>query len=148
MEDKTFFTNKIFMDQQELNKKKGFISLITVIILVFTTVIVVSSVLLISTDSFNNNEILFKQFQSRQFADTCVEYAIENLKNDQNYIGNETITFSNGNCQILTITGVGNINRTIQAIGNFEDAFTRIEVNLVEVIPLTDINYWRYVQQF
>ena len=130
------------MQQQQLNKK-GFVTLFSLIILMVVSVSVFTSILLVNVDSLNSVEATRQGIVARSLANSCMGIAINELKDDQAYAGNETFTFSQGSCQIISISGSGNTNRTIRVSGDAGGYVRKVEALVLEINPATNISYWQ-----
>jgi hypothetical protein len=82
------------------------------------------------------------------YADSCAEEALEKLREGVYYTGGETLTFSEGNCQIQTISGTGNFNRTVQTTGTVGTIIRKVEVIVSTVHPAITITSWKDVPSF
>lgn len=132
------------MQQQQLNKN-GFVTLFSLIILMVISVSVFTSILLVNIDSLNSVEATRQGIVARSLANSCMEIAINELKDDQAYTGNETFTFTNGTCQIISISGSGNTNRTIRVSGSADGYVRKVEALVLEINPATSISYWQEI---
>lgn len=126
----------------------GYIGLLTVLII--TTVLLFLSLsvglggLRISTISLSQSSSL----NAKLAAEGCIEHALYELKLDDTYAGNEGLTVGSATCQLETIGGSGNENRTIQATGTNGSSIKRIEVIVSQVNPETTISSWTEVTSF
>ena len=130
------------MDQQQSDKKRGFVTLVTVIIIGGIATVITISLLFISADSFTAAGDVVQSTQARGLADMCAERAINQLKLSTSYTGSENISAFNGSCQIATVTGSGNTNRTIQATGIYFRTTRKVQVVISQVNPTTTISSW------
>lgn len=127
---------------------RGTIALI--VILIISTLILVIAL----TIGFLNQGILRSAGQDNQssksyyLAQACAETALIKLKQDINYVGDETLNIEDANCQIGTILGSGNENRTIQAWANFQEQVRKLKIKVSVVNPQTQIISWQEVADF
>lgn len=131
------------MLQQHLNKKKGFSTTTIVIILSFVSVLIVSSSLLASTDTFLSSNQILSGVESKALANSCAEVALNALKLDNTYAGNQNINLGNGTCNILSISGSGNTNRIFGVRATVRNVTRELEVSVQTINPTTILNYWR-----
>lgn len=136
------------MDLQLSVKKHGFVTLTSVLILGVVALAVTTTILTVSTDLIINSETIVQSDQSKALADTCAELALNELKKDTGYTGNQTLNLGEGSCEILTVQGSGNTTRTIQAEGNIEGVIRRVVVEVDQVNPDTQISSWQEVADF
>ena len=135
---------KHFMQQQRSNKQ-GFVTLFSLIILMIISIAVFSSILLVNVDSLRSVEAVRQGIIARSLANTCAEVALNKLKDDNNYQGNESLTLTSGSCEILSISGSGNTNRIIRTTGNANQFIRKSEIKVTTLNPSTDIDYWREI---
>ncbi len=131
------------MVQHRSNNKKGFVTLASVILLMFIAIAVFTSILTINIDSFKGVEALREGLRAKTLANSCVEIALDKLKLDDTYTGNEVIQITPiDQCEILLISGTGNTNRVIRTIGRTDGYVRKIEVSISEINPDTIISNW------
>lgn len=129
--------------QQQRSNKKGFVTLFSLIILMIISVTVFTSILLVNVDSLNSVEATRQGIVARSLANSCMEIALNKLKDDQTYTGNETFTFTQGSCQVISVTGSGNTNRTIRVSGDSGGYIRKAEALVLQINPSTNISYWQ-----
>ena len=128
--------------------QKGYIALILILIISGVTLLIA-----ISTSLFGISESgmgLQKSQSSEVFylATLCAEDALMKLKDDLNYSGNETLTFDEGSCDILSLEGSGNQDRTIKTTGAAYNQTRKIKIEIAQVNPIMEINTWQEVVSF
>ena len=123
--------------------KKGYVALVTVIILAAVTSVVALTALSLGTDSTIFSAEKQNQSLAKSYANSCMEIAINKLKASTSYIGNESMAVGNGTCQILTISGSGNSNRTIQTKGFSGTVVRKLQVTITTVNPSTIYSSWQ-----
>jgi hypothetical protein len=133
------------MQLRQLGKTKdGFIALVTVVVLAAIMSIVTVFLLIISTDSVNSVGVSENSLKANQLAHSCAEIALGKLKINIFYTGNETISYgTNMSCFINTITGSGNLNRTIITTGTVKNAVRKSQVVVSVLNPSTVITSWQ-----
>lgn len=138
-----------FLKTSNLSQKtKGFIALVSVLVIGAVGISVAVSLILLGLGSSRTS---FSQEQSNQakgLASACAEKALSSLKQDLNYKGNETLNLGQGSCEIKSVSGSGNNNRTIQTIGRVGRILRRTQIVILEVNPQTQISSWREVADF
>lgn len=110
------------------NCSNGYIALMTVLIL--------SGILIMVSVFFSQSEILISNFpiknlnsvQAKEYANSCVQIALDKFLQSQTYQGNETQNFTTGgSCQILPITS--NLNQyTLETTGTYNSITRKIKV--------------------
>lgn len=129
-------------------KPGGFVTLISVLIVGTVGAAIAVSLLLLGTDNYRATANIENSRLSQALADACAEKALDGLRADINYAGNETINFARGSCQILTIIGAGSENPIIQTIGNVNTLVRRDEIEVIQVSEQVKIGTWREVADF
>ena len=122
----------------------GFIALITVLIILGVVLLVGLG---ISQLSIGEAQMSLQKYQSSQafyLANLCAEDALMKLKNDSNYLGNETITIGRESCQILPIEG----QWTVKVSANFQNQIKKIKIVINQINPEMIIDSWQEVPDF
>lgn len=123
---------------------RGFIALITVLIILGVVLLVGLG---ISQLSISEAQMSLQKSQSSQafyLANLCAEDALMKLKNDSNYLGNETITIGEESCQILPIEG----QWTVKVSANFQSQIKKMKIVISQVNPAMVIDSWQEVPDF
>jgi hypothetical protein len=128
-----------------LKQKKGFVTLVSVIILGTMGVVIVTGNLSVVTDNIVGVSTFEQSKQARALADSCAEIAINKLKLNNEYTGNEEITLPFGICTIGSISGVGNTNRSFQTTSKFKEVTKKVDVRISIVNPITEVDLWEEV---
>jgi len=140
------------MRQSDKNTKStflpGFASLLTVTIL---SIVVVSTIFmgsLISIDNNRFNRVANDAIIANRLAYSCAEIALNKLKNDVNYVGNEAIDLDGITCNILTISGTGNSARVIKVSATTNNVVKKIQIAIQTVNPSYIFTSWQEVPDF
>ena len=91
---------------------------------------------------------LYASNKARILAESCVEQALAQLQRSVSYVGEERISIDEDTCDILTVGGVGNTDRTIQAQSTVSDHTYRLEVVVAEIDPTVKIASFESVINF
>lgn len=126
----------------------GYITLLTVLIVSAVGAAVSVSLLLISIGSSKSELTYDESSRARALANACAENALERLRKQSSYTGNETLGFSQGSCEILPIGGSGNTNRTVEVVGTVGDIQRKVKVEILQIDPKMEISTWREVMDF
>jgi len=135
---------KHFMALLQLDKRQnGFVSMLTIILLMIIVITMTITVLTVLIDSNISYGIVADSVKARANADSCVEIAINKLKENTAYTGaNEVVTTDYGSCTIVSVLGTGNTNREINVTGDFNNIVRRVRVIISTVNPNTAISSW------
>ncbi len=127
---------------QTNRKYNGFVSIITVVILLIVGSVIILTSYQINTDSFVTNKNINSYFKSRTAAQSCMEIALNKLKVNNSYSGNEEIQLASDSCFIESITGSGNINRLVKVHSNILETNYSIEAYVLEINPKIVFDYY------
>jgi hypothetical protein len=91
--------------KENKNKQPGYVLLLSVIFLSVIAATIAGSFLLLGLAHGQTNFALQQAAQARGLAEACAETALNNLQQDPNYAGNETLAITaDGSCNILPIS--------------------------------------------
>lgn len=129
--------------------QQGYILLVSVMILGAAAIAIVLALLVIGVEDNLDSGNYYAGRSAHMFATNCMEDALEKLKENVNYTGNETLAFPKGEtCTILTIQGSGNSNRKIQTQSNVHGAIQKVQVTVATVSPQMVLTRWEEVVDF
>lgn len=131
--------------RQSDRNKKGYITLLSVIILTSMASLIVAGGLLTNIDKLDIVNSVEGSKIAKLSAESCAEIAINNLKSNLNYTGNETINFENSTCSIGIINGNGNQNRSFETSGLYLNIEKRYLIQIETINPTTNITSWREI---
>lgn len=120
----------------------GFATLLSVLIVGAVGASMTVSLLLMGAD---NAKLLFALASSKQaffLADSCVEYALEHIRQNNAYTGTQSLSFDVGNCE-YTITADSGPARIIHAKGVAGTATRRIRAEIDQIKPNIHISFWQ-----
>ena len=109
---------------------------------------VVVGYMLLSVGSLKTGLVEQQAARARHLADACAEEGVWQVSLDLTYAGGDTLSFTDGSCQIIDVTGSGNTNRVVQASGTVGTAVRRVEVDIATVQPAVVLNDWQEVATF
>lgn len=130
------------------NRKPGFTTLVAVLVVGAVGTAVVTSLLLLGVGSLQSSLTIQRSSLARYYADTCAEEAMHMLSEDSAYTAGLTITFTEGNCEVLSISGSGDTDRVVQVEGTVGTIVRRVKVDAAEIQPAVILNSWQEVAQF
>ncbi len=135
-----------------LSRKKGesivIADLVTILVVGVIAAATSISLLLLGWAAEQNGITIQQGQQALEYAQTCVERSLRNMRNDPTYVGDTTITFTNGSCTMSPIGGIGNTDRAICVAGITPRSERRIEVLVSTLLPTTVIGSWQEVSAF
>lgn len=133
------------------SSKPGYIFLVTILVIGVIATATATSLLLLGWAAEQNGLLVMQSNQAFEYAQTCMEQTLLELKKDNTYAGDRTVAFTTGltgTCDIELIAGVGNENRSVCVTGYSGDSVRRLEINIARIYPSLRINSWQEVTDF
>ncbi len=125
-------------------KKSGFIALTSVIILSGIFIVIFMSIFFIAYEESERGVDLESSMGAYSLATTCIEVALREIAHDENYNGNHTESFSDGNCEVEELINFPDDVVLITAIGEKSNYYKTIEVEVdISDWPNLEIIKWR-----
>lgn len=132
-----------------MTTRHGFVALLSVLLLSAVAMLVAGGMLLRAVGGLNTSVSDDERLDAHLAATQCAEYALMNLRRSSRYLGNETLTLSNGDtCHILPIGGTGYQNRTVQTTSTVDGASRKISITVSRLVPLLLVTSWQEVADF
>lgn len=131
-----------------MKKESGYITLLSTLFLVVIGGTVASSLILLGLGFSRTSFVLNQSNQVKALANACMEEALQRLRESVYYTGNQTFVFTYGSCQIQTIIGVGNFNRTVQTTATSGSIQRKTKVVVTTIHPTIIISSWQEVGDF
>lgn len=139
------------MDQQHSDNKRGFargFAVLFSVIVMGAIGTAISVMLLVQSVQSNKNSLSsVHAAQTQHMADTCAEYALNALRANQSYGGNEIVTIGSQNCSILPLEGSGQV-RTIKTQSTVGSSTRRVRVITSQTTPSIIVSEWRELADF
>ena len=133
---------------EDYNNQKGYIALISVVFVSALLMLVVTSVNLTSISEIDMALKTTQAAESFYLAQACAEEVLMRLKEDAQYTGNESLEIEGAVCEVLSIEGEGNTNRTVKVFSVENDMYCRIRIEITQINPLMQITSWEEVESF
>lgn len=127
---------------------KSFATLTSVIIVGSVGAAIAVSLILIGTDAYRTTASVEEFYKAKALTDTCAEQALDSIRLDINYQGNETVELGGGTCAIRPVIGAGSETPTVRVEGNFNSAVRKAQITLTHVTPQITIGSWQEVADF
>ncbi|MAZ40571.1 hypothetical protein CL654_00430 [bacterium] len=133
------------LQAHEIKKpQNGFVTLISILIVSSVSVLLVLSQLEGGIARTQNRITGEQGATARGHANTCIEEALEEIRELESYTGSNSIAFSLGSCEWL-VTNTGGENRTIRATGTVDTVHRNVEVQITAIDPYISISSWNEV---
>lgn len=133
------------------NKKSpnngGYIAIINVIVV--SAIVLLIGLSLVST-STNNNQASVLNLHSHQAqfaANSCLEFALQNLRNDSLFVGEVDLVLADYSCH-YSVAETGVNNWILQGESQVGDVTERWEVVVDQIFPQINIQSWQRVAEF
>ena len=125
-------------------KKSGFIALTSVIILSGVFIVIFISIFFMAYEESDRGIDLENSLGSYSLATTCLEIALRQLSQDQNYTGNHVESFPEGNCYVEELVNFSEDMVLIITRGEKSDYYKTIEAEVdTSFWPELEIIEWR-----
>lgn len=128
-----------------MKNEKGYITLLITLFLVAIGGAVAGSLILSGLGFSKTSLALDQSNQAKALANACMEEALQKLRETVYYTGSETLTLTTGSCQIQTVAGTGNSNRTVQTTAAVGTVQRKVKVVVTTVHPTIVISSWQEV---
>ncbi len=126
----------------------GYIFLVTILMVGVIATTTASSLMLLGWAAEQNGFLVSQSAQAYEYARTCAERALGKLRYDPNYAGEETFTFDRGYCEIRTVGGSGNEDRTVCVAGYSGEGVRRLQVQATQLYPAVMVDGWSEIVSF
>jgi len=126
---------------QIINKKEGYITLISVLV-VGVISLSISASLLIS--GLNSTQIAMTNIKSKQvenLLNVCVEESLYEIREDASFIGVNTLSRGDGTCT-YDVIDQGGENREIIISAQEDGIVKKVTININQIDPVIKISSW------
>ncbi len=122
----------------------GYIALIAVLVVGAATLAIALALLVGGTDSQRSALITQQSAGARSLAKSCVEEALQQIRDNAAFTDTNTLAFGQGNCT-YTVTNTGGNNRTIDASGTVGNVVRKIQAHATINTSSISITSWQEV---
>lgn len=124
--------------------KTGYITLISVLIVGVIGVAIATSLILLGLGMSRTSFALEQSNQAKALANTCIEEALQQIRDSTPFTGTDNLTLGQGTCA-YTVTNNGGQNRTITSSGTVGTIIRKVEVIIDTINPQINITSWQEV---
>lgn len=128
--------------------KKAYIALISILIVGAVALNIAVSSAILSVGQGRNGLLAQNLTEAKGLANACAEKALMDLKDNVDYVGNETVSLGSGQCQIETIENLGGETRLVKVTGRANQITKKIKININQINPTVTITSWLEVDNF
>lgn len=132
---------------QVQGNKPAFVVLLAILIIGAVAAAVAVSLLLIGVSQTKSSLVQDNSAQARVAAESCIEEALEQIREDANYSGTVTLAVGNASCQYTVVKGSGEA-RTITASATSMNVVRKVRVTVGRIFPTIEITSWQEVADF
>ena len=101
----------------------------------------------INLNSSQSGLIIKKSDQARMLAQTCSEYALQKINDDNNFSGTNSFLLLEGDCSYSVISGLGE-NRVIESWGQVKETIRKEKLIIDQISPQINIDSWQELADF
>ncbi len=122
---------------------QGMVALLAVVLIGALGMASVAAILLLGTDASRTAFFLQQSAQAAAAADTCAEYALNELRKDISYAGGQTLEFGSFSCQVLPLS-----YPSIQVQGRSGAMLRKAEIQVSASDPQIAVGSWKELADF
>ena len=132
---------------KSLNKKKGFVTLISVLIMGAIAISITLSLLLLGLSSSRTSFALQIGIKAKYLANACAEEALQQIRDNPTFIGFDSISINGEKC-FFEVKNLGGENRSIASYSKIGTIIKKIQVIIDKINPQINIVSWQEVADF
>lgn len=106
------------------------------------------TLILVGVDEARTSLSVERSYRAKNLADSCAEKALDAIRLDKNYTGNETVSFGSDKCDILAVSNPGTETPVISSVGTSGTAKRKIQITVSQVTPKIKVLSWKDVADF
>jgi len=129
------------------NNNTGFITLLSVLIVSAVGLAIVTSLLLQGFTSASASLALTESEQARAVAVACAETALQQIRDDTNFSGSGSLTFTYSSCS-YTVQNLGGQSRRVMSAGAAGPMISRLNITIDKLNPKINLTSWQFVSSF
>lgn len=127
--------------------KQGFVALISVIVVGAIIVSIAVYMVFINLNASLSGVVVRESDQARSLAQSCSEYALQELVDNNNFLGGDSLSFVEGTCTYLVTENLsGNI--LVNSTGQVNNIIRKEQVIITSFNPKAEILSWQEVVDF
>ncbi len=122
--------------------QKGYVALLGVIVIGAAATTIAVSLLIAGADFARMGLSLEQSAQSRALVDACAEEALQNIRDNEDFSGNGSLTLEGDACDYSVAIEEGE-NRTIQVNAQVDQVTRKLEIKLNQLNPKLNVTSWQ-----
>lgn len=142
---------KLFSQQHPFvnnTQERGIITMMGVLIVGAVGIAISVSSLLLAIGATRTSMTEIESAQARALANACMERALNALRENPSYTGNDSLSLGSGTCQILPVVNPGSSTPTIKTTGIVRDVTRKVQVVIGAMQPRIQISSWKEIADF
>jgi len=132
------------MTYSKIKNLNGYITLISITITGAVATSIVIYLLLSGTEATRNSLTNIRSAQARSLVNACAEEALQQIRDNNNFVGTNSLIFPTGACT-YTVTNPGGTNRTIFASSSVATTIRKVRISTTTLSPKITISSWQEV---
>ncbi|PKM91761.1 hypothetical protein CVU82_00960 [Candidatus Falkowbacteria bacterium HGW-Falkowbacteria-1] len=145
---KIFQVPPTYLNKNILNfKRSAFVAMISVLIVSVVVLSISVTIVFVNINAIKNSLSIRNSDQARMLAESCSEYALEEIVLDSDFSGGDSVVFDDGECSYNVIVGAGE-ERTIELLGQVKNSTRREKIEIDSLNPDINIVSWQEVASF
>lgn len=124
--------------------KEGYVMLVSVLVLTVVGSVIALSTMTLGIMSSQNNDVSVFGTQSRSIAQACAELALQEIRDNNTFVGSNVETIATGSCE-YTVTNLGGENRRVDVESNVNGYLYRLEVLMDQLNPTINVILWQEI---
>lgn len=125
-------------------KRRGFITLMSVLVVGAIAVAMTASLLLLGVGNSRTSFAVEQSNQAKALANACAEEALEQIRSSVSFTGSGNLSFGQGTCT-YTVTSQGGQNRTVVVSGTVGTIKRKVEIIISSITPTITPVTWQEV---
>lgn len=122
---------------------KGYVTLVSILVIGAVGLAVVTSLVLLGVGSSRNSFALEQGNQAKALANACAEEALQQIWNEDAFVGTGNLTLGQGNCSLTVSSAV--LPKTIIATGMVGTTARKISITIDALRPYLHIASWQEI---
>lgn len=127
----------------KLKANKGYVTLVSMLVIGAVGLAVVTSLVLLGVGSSRSSFSLEQGNQAKALANACAEEALQQIWNNDSFVGTGSLASGQGNCSFAISSDV--LPKTIMAIGTVGTTVRKVSITIDALRPYLQVSPWQEV---
>lgn len=130
------------------SSQKAYIALISIMIIGAIALSIAVSSAILAVGQGRNGLLAQNLTEAKNLANACAEKALMDLKENENYIGNQTVNLNGALCQINPVESPGGTVKIVKVSSQVNQVTKKIKISVSQINPLMTFDSWQEVDNF